>query len=158
MTSGKRWKDSVSRLSKVNYLGELSKEASRKEYVRSLIKRANHGTAQRPASKASRMLRFTPSNLYFLLLEKNWWFTCFLTAMGYAVPVCIFALISMPLDLENGTEESELELRGETPAKVLVAFRFASANIIGMGYGTVVPITDVGFFIAVLSQSLGIRE
>ncbi|QDZ22150.1 inward rectifying potassium channel transporter [Chloropicon primus] len=155
--SGAHWRSAVDRLRAVNFMGEYSKDAGRREYLRSLIKRANKGTAaSRPASKASRLLRFTPSTLYFLILEKDWWFCCFLASLFYAIPVTIFGLLSMTLELQNDTADVELALHDYVPSQALVAFRFSSANIIGMGYGTVVPTSNEGFFLAIISQLLGI--
>ena len=157
--SGQNWKGAVDKIRNVSFIGKYSKEASRKAYVKELIKRAHSskgGQKGRSASKASRMLRFSPATIYFLILEKDWWFCSLLVAICYAFPVVLFALISLPLELESGTADSELALHDYVAPQAIIAFRFSSANIIGMGYGTVVPTCNWGFFVAIMSQGLGI--
>ena len=156
LKSGRRWSNAAEKVKLVGLVGKLSKEASKKKYVRQLIKRAQGGSEKRPATKASRMLRFSPTNMYFLILEKEWWFCLLTAAVAYIVPTLLFGLLSLPLELDNGTEDVEFELHGYSPPKAIVAFRFSSANVIGMGYGTVVPTSNVGFFIAIVSQVTGI--
>ena len=87
----------------LNFMSRASKEANeRQEYVRALVRRAKGKEENKPASKASRMLRFSPSTIYFLILEKDWWFCGFLTSLVYGVPVVIVGLLSMLLELANG--------------------------------------------------------
>ncbi|QDZ23791.1 hypothetical protein A3770_11p63090 [Chloropicon primus] len=137
-------------------LSALQSQRGKKEKVRGLIKRAGSISTSRPATTSSRLLRFTPSTLYFLILEKSWWFCCLLAMIMYGLPIVVVALISIPLRFDNDTEEAEIFYNGDPPPQVIMAFRFAAANVISMGYGTVFPTSNVGYLIATLSQLSGI--
>ena len=109
----------------LNFMSRASKEANeRQEYVRALIRRAKGKEENKPASKASRMLRFSPSTVYFLILEKDWWFCGFLTAVVYSVPVVAVGLLSMLLEQqrrrEMAEEDSKNSLWSREPESYLV--------------------------------------
>ena len=132
-----------------------SRPRSRNDTIKELVKRAG-GQSSRTISQKSRMLRFSPATLYFLLLEKEWWFCAIFAMTLYGLPVVLISLVSLPLNFHNETEEAELEYNGVDPTQAVLAFRFTASNVIGMGYGSVFPTSNIGYLIATVSQLLGI--
>ena len=103
-------------------------QAGRRDRIRSLVRRAGGG-ALRPVSKASRMLRFNPATLYFLILEKEWWFCGLLAVAVYGLPVVLLSLLAIPLNFDNDTEEAEIFYNGGPPPHIILAFRFTAGNV-----------------------------
>ena len=75
------------------------------------------------------MLRFNPATLYFLILEKEWWFCGLLAVAVYGLPVVLLSLLAIPLNFDNDTEEAEIFYNGGPPPHIILAFRFTAGNV-----------------------------
>ena len=59
---------------------------------------------KKPATKGSRSVMFSSGYVYFLVLEKPWWFTGMLAIVTYGFAIILMWLISLPLSLINTQE------------------------------------------------------
>ena len=75
----------------------IQKETSAQAARRLLAKQ--RATSKKPATKGSRNVIFSSGYVYFLVLEKPWWFTGALAMVVYGFAIILMFLISLPLDL-----------------------------------------------------------
>ena len=108
---------------------------------------------KKPATKGSRSVMFSSGYVYFLVLEKPWWFTGMLAIVTYGFAIILMWLISLPLSLINTQEEwgEDTDL-----PNALLALRFAASHILMMSFGTVMPSTDGGYLVAFFSMLVGV--
>ena len=107
-----------------------------------------HDGAGAATVRNSGLFYLTADNLYFLVLEKSWYF-CAAILMGIEVGAIMLsaALAYLPgVALEDAV----------SPGLPLVEFRFAAANVALMGFGTVFPVNHVAYALGVLQCFLGI--
>ena len=126
--------------------------AKKKDSKRVLLKKAKEfGASKGGMSRYSRLMTISPGTIYFLVLE-NSWLMCFTMAMlCYVIIIMISASLALSVTLENSTEDRE----GDVPHLIL-ALRFAASNVVSMGFGTVTPVDDAGFFLGTFQQLAGI--
>ena len=109
------------------------------------------------ASRGSRSVQFTSGYLYFLVLESSWNF-CLGLALGvYVLAILVMAPVSMAVEMVNTNELNENSFGfGAEHNQFLLGLRFASAHILTMGFGLVLPVSDAGYALAHIQQLLGI--
>jgi glutathione S-transferase len=107
------------------------------------------------ASRVSGKHIFSSSYLYFVLLERSWWFCIMLSLSAYLFAILLCALLAATATIINGKESLEIE-HGISTAQWELCFRFAAAHIITMGGGDVHPLDTWGYVLAWLQQVLGI--
>ena len=129
----------------------IQKETSAQAARRLLAKQ--RATSKKPATKGSRNVIFSSGYVYFLVLEKPWWFTGALAMVVYGFAIILMFLISLPLDLINTQEEWGED--SDVP-NALLALRFAASHILMMSFGTVMPSTDGGYLVAFFSMLVGV--
>ena len=89
--------------------------------------------------------------MYFLVLE-NSWLMCFSVALvAYIIVICLCGIMTLPVPLENASEDRE----GELP-QIVLALRFSASNVVSMGFGPVTPVNDLGFYLGTFQQLAGI--
>ena len=126
---------------------ETSAQAARR-----LLRSARQRTKKAVAAKGSRNVIFSSGYLYFLVLEKPWWFTAALSLAAYAVTIFICFVISLPLPLYNDLNESD-----ESDASgAALALRFAAAHVITGAPSDVFATTDAGHFVSYVSALAGV--
>ena len=111
----------------------------------------------KPASAAHSRAsaRFSATYLYFLVLEGSWYLCFALASAAYAVAILLCGVVATGLDLVNVNDDLE-DSRGHDPEQFELALRFASAHVVTMSAGNVVPVSTLGHFIAVAQQMLGV--
>jgi hypothetical protein len=129
----------------------MQKETSSQAARRLLA--TQRASSKKPATKGSRSVMFSSGYVYFLVLEKPWWFTGMLAIVTYGFAIILMWLISLPLSLINTQEEwgEDTDL-----PNALLALRFAASHILMMSFGTVMPSTDGGYLVAFFSMLVGV--
>ena len=107
-------------------------------------------------SRVSGVHRFSGSYLYFVLLERSWWFCLGLTLSFYLISIALCALLAATAFIDNTQEQAELDEFGWTAPRWEQCLRFAAAHIITMGSGSVAPLGSWGHVLAWLQQILGL--
>ena len=130
-----------------NIRAESSAQAARR-----LLRSARQRTKKAVAAKGSRNVIFSSGYLYFLVLEKPWTFTAALSLGAYAATIFACFVLSLPLPLYNGFEETE---DGDA-SQAALALRFATAHVIAGGPAEVLPTNEAGRFVSYLSMLAGI--
>ena len=120
--------------------------------ARRLLRSARQRTKKAVAAKGSRNVIFSSGYLYFLVLEKPWTFTAALSLGAYAATIFACFVLSLPLPLYNGFEETE---DGDA-SQAALALRFATAHVIAGGPAEVLPTNEAGRFVSYLSMLAGI--
>ena len=130
-----------------NIRAESSAQAARR-----LLRSARQRTKKAVAAKGSRNVIFSSGYLYFLVLEKPWTFTAALSLGAYAATIFACFVLSLPLPLYNGFEETE---DGDA-SQAALALRFATAHVTAGGPAEVLPTNEAGRFVSYLSMLAGI--
>ena len=108
-------------------------------------------TMKRPAravAKGSRISRrFSGGYVYFLELERSWWFCLGLSLGAYLISISLCALLAASATLQNTQEDLEAE-HGFAVASWELCLRFAAAHVITLGTGPVVPLDSWGYLLA----------
>jgi glutathione S-transferase len=120
--------------------------------ARRLLRSARQRTKKAVAAKGSRNVIFSSGYLYFLVLEKPWWFTAALSLGAYAATIFACFVLSLPLPLYNEFEETE---DGDA-SQAALALRFATAHVITGSPAEVLPTTEAGRFVSYLSMLAGV--
>ena len=120
--------------------------------ARRLLRSARQRTKKAVAAKGSRNVIFSSGYLYFLVLEKPWWFTAALSLGAYAATIFACFVLSLPLPLYNEFEETE---DGDA-SQAALALRFATAHVITGAPAEVLPTTEAGRFVSYLSMLAGV--
>ena len=123
---------------------ETSAQAARR-----LLRSARHRTTKAMAAKGSRNVIFSSGYLYFLVLEKPWWFTVAFSLAAYAATIFACFVVSLPLPLYNSSEETDA-------SQAALALWFASSHVITGSAGDVAPTSDAGYFVSHLSSLAGV--
>ena len=115
-------------------------------------------TMKRPAravAKGSRISRrFSGGYVYFLELERSWWFCLGLSLGAYLISITLCALLAASATLQN-TQEDLKAVHGFAVASWELCLRFAAAHVITLGTGPVVPLDSWGYLLAWLQMVLG---
>lgn len=128
------------------------KVESSAQAARRLLRSARARTKKAVAAKGSRSVIFSSGYLYFLVLERNWWFTVCLACLAYFVAIMMTWCVSLPLTLWNEQDEIDLN-ESSRPA---LALRFAAAHVITGSSASILPVDDIGYLVAYLSMLVGV--
>ena len=96
------------------------------------------------------------SYLYFLVLERPWWFCLTLSLVVYVVSILASALLAATAVLSNTQEDLELELLNSSAPQWELCLRFAASHVITMGSGSVVPVNSWGYALSWIQMVLGL--
>ena len=96
------------------------------------------------------------SYLYFLVLERPWWFCLTLSLGAYVVSILMSALLAATAVLSNTQEDLELELLNSSAPHWELCLRFAASHVITMGSGSVVPVSSWGYALSWTQMVLGL--
>ena len=96
------------------------------------------------------------SYLYFLILERPWWFCLTLSLVAYVVSILASALLAATAVLSNTQEDLELELLNSSAPQWELCLRFAASHVITMGSGSVVPVNSWGYALSWIQMVLGL--
>ena len=98
------------------------------------------------AVKSRSSLGFSASAIYFLVLERTWWYCALVIAGVFALSLGVCALLCMAV----GGFHDPLDSTATAP------LRFAASHVLTMSFGTVTPVTDASYALAVTQCFLGV--
>ena len=105
------------------------------------VKDARGGAAVRSRSN----LGFSASAIYFLVLERTWWFCALVIAGVFVLSLGICALFCMAVGGYDDPLDSST-----------APLRYAASHVLTMSFGTVTPVTDGSYALAVAQCFLGV--
>ena len=122
------------------------------------LERRPTASKSRTVAKGSRVSSVSSGYLYFLVLERSWWFCLVLALTLYTISILVCSLLAATAQLENTQEAMELEASDtdQVAPPWEQCLRFAAAHVITMSGGSVVPLTSWGHVLSWLQQVLGL--
>ena len=87
------------------------------------------------AVKSRSSLGFSASAIYFLVLERTWWYCALVIAGVFAFSLGVCALLCMAV----GGFHDPLDSTASAP------LRFAASHVLTMSFGTVTPVTEASY-------------
>ena len=101
-------------------------------------------------------MKFGSGYLYFFVLERSWGYSALLAVVAYTVVICGCAVLALGVSINNSNEEYELDNGEDVAAQWKLSMRFASAHVVSMGFGTVLPASDEAYLLAIMQQFVGL--
>ena len=91
----------------------------------------------RPVAKGSRRVtQLSGSYVYFLVLERSWWYAVSLALGLYVVSIAACALLATTARLANTQRELEEDILDAVAPRWEKCLRFAAAHVLTMSWGS----------------------
>jgi len=111
----------------------------------------------RPVAKGSRVSqKLSGSYVYFLVLERSWWYAVSLALGLYVISIAACALLATTARLANTQRELEEDILDAVAPRWEKCLRFAAAHILTMSEGSVVPIDRWSHVLSWIMIALGL--
>ena len=112
----------------------------------------------RPVATGSRVTqRLSGSYIYFLVLERSWWYAVTLALSLYIISIAVCALVASTARLANTQRDLEEDiLDGAVAPRWEKCLRFAAAHVLTMSWGSVVPVDTWSHVLSWLQIALGL--
>ena len=111
----------------------------------------------RPVAKGSRRVtQLSGSYVYFLVLERSWWYAITLALGLYVISIAFCALVASTARLANTQRDLEEDILDSVAPRWEKCLRFAAAHILTMSGGSVVPVDRWSHVLSWLQIALGL--
>lgn len=111
----------------------------------------------RPVAKGSRVAqKLSGSYIYFLVLERSWWYAIALALGLYAVSIVACALLATTARLVNTQRDLEEAILDAVAPRWEKCLRFAAAHVLTMSGGNVVPVDTWSHALSWLQIAVGL--
>ena len=112
----------------------------------------------RPVATGSRVTQLSGSYVYFLVLERSWYYAVTLALGLYIISIVVCALIASTARLANTQRDLEENIlgTGAVAPRWEKCLRFAAAHILTMSGGSVVPVDRWSHILSWLQIALGL--
>ena len=100
--------------------------------------------------------KLSGSYVYFLVLERSWWYAVSLALGLYVISIVACALLATTARLANTQRELEEDILDAVAPRWEKCLRFAAAHILTMSWGSIVPIDTFSHVLSWLQIALGL--
>ena len=91
----------------------------------------------RPVAKGSRRVtQLSGSYVYFLVLERSWWYAVTLALGLYVISIAVCALVASTARLANTQRDLEEDILDAVAPRWEKCLRFAAAHVLTMSWGS----------------------